>query len=151
MDKRIFKTSRVFIILALIAVLALMLTPFCFASDSNLDSNKNTEKTIQIPRKSTNGEGFEFNKIDPDKVVEKLEDTGNELYLMASALSWPIFTGSALAGMAMLGFGLLVGIRMLKTLGATLMFFGITAFVLITFAPEIAQGIIIYIENLFLN
>lgn len=124
------------------------------SSDTNNTNSKENpivvekNKRITPPKRSSDSDGFKFDPIDSDKVIDKTNETGDKLWLFTQAFSWPLFVVTIGGGIVLLFLGGLFGSKKLKGMAGFLFFLAILKVVIVNFAPEIAQTIITWIQDL---
>lgn len=150
-------------IFALIFMITLIYTAFfieCYAEEEKPDNTLTTKiegliskdeegsLTDKIKDASSKvGDKFEFKKIDPEKIVSKTEEAGDQLYLIAQAYSWPLFIWSIILGFGSLTVGGVFGSSWLKKAGIFFLFVAFLRVIIINYAPELVSIIINWIEG----
>jgi hypothetical protein len=145
-------------------LILLILTVTCYAEEEK--DTKNTDNTLTqkieklmpddeegsiqekvgkiLPKA---GESFNFEKIDPEKVIDKTQATGDQLYLIAQAYSWPMFVWSIVLGVGGLFLGGITGFSWLKKTGGFFLLMAFLRVIIINYAPELVSIIINWIEG----
>jgi len=104
-----------------------------------------SEKTGEIAPKV--GDKFDFEKIDTERIISKTQATGDQLYLIAQAYSWPLFIWSIILGVGSLTIGGVFSSSWLKKIGVFFLFMAILRVIIINYAPELVTIIINWIEG----
>lgn len=155
--KRAFQHKR----LIILVIIIILFTQCCYAEEEKPDNSLTEKIETLLPKEGENGSiqdevgkllpkgsNFEFNEIDTEKIVDKTQATGDQLYLIAQAYSWPLFIGSIILGVACLFIGGLFNSSWLKKIGGFFLLMAVLRVVIINYAPELVATIINFIESL---
>jgi hypothetical protein len=141
---------RTYKIVFLVLVFIFSFNLVAFAESS---SNASEKSFASIARESN----FSFTKLDFNKLFDAISSGSQNLWELAQAFTWPILIGSLVLGFIFLFLGAVLGVfssklgDSIKGAGGLVIILGILKFVLINFAPEIAEGIITGIQNFFVS
>lgn len=82
-------------------------------------------------------------------IVNRAEETGQKVWLVAQAQTWPVFIFGLVGGMFLFLIGTMIKANSFKRVGGVLLFFAIFQLLIINYAPELAEELVSWIGTFF--